>query len=264
MAKMDRTKTDWRAWLRVAESAALSAGHHLAVRHADWHGVDAKTGRDIKLKADVLSETLIIDLIAAASEFPILSEETGWRNEDAASAERLWVIDPLDGSANYAQAIPFCAVSIALLEQGRPVVGVVYDFNHNELFSGIVGEGAWLNHAPMHVSAVDAPGHGVLMTGLPVRRDFSSAALSRLAADLGTWRKVRMIGSAALATAYVAAGRADFYREENIMMWDVAAGCALVDAAGGHVEVSPGPLDAPKTVTVHNGRLSPVVDTEMP
>lgn len=250
-------RSDLAACLRLAESAALTAGHFLAAQRSAWRVMTHESGRDIKVKADGQAETLIVDLLSAASDLPIFSEETGWQ-AGAREAGQVWVVDPLDGSANYHQGIPGCAVSIALLEDGQPVVGVVFDFNFDELFSGLVGAGAWLNHKAITVSEVSDPGKGVLMTGFPARRDMSAQALAALAGTWGRWRKVRMIGSAALATSYVAAGRGDYYHEESTMIWDVAAGCALIKAAGGVVDISPGPLEDPRDVVGHNGKLAGV------
>src|SRR5690606_3275902 len=149
---------------------------------------------------------------------------------------------------------PHCAVSIALLDQGAPVLGVVDCFALNERFTGLAGAGAWLNGAPMRVSNIDAPASGILQTGVPSRASPESMALFE--ARLSTWRKVRMIGSAALALAYVAAGRAEAYRESGSMIWDVAAGCALVRAAGGIFEIDGANLDAPLEVAACNGKMT--------
>ncbi|MGB3625541.1 MAG: inositol monophosphatase family protein, partial [Henriciella sp.] len=135
------------------------------------------------------------------------------------------------------------------------VLGVVYDFFRDEMFAGIVGAGATLNGAPMTVSDVSDRGRATLMTGFPVRADFSDEALSTMARDFASWKKIRMIGTAALAAAYVAAGRADCYREQGSMLWDIAAGCALVEAAGGKVSLDMTALDAPMNVTAWNGTL---------
>ena len=104
-----------------------------------------------------------------------------------------------------------------------------------ERFTGVVGEGAWLNGAPMRVSDIADPADGILQTGVPSRASEDSMKLFE--ARLRHWRKVRMIGSAATALAYVAAGRAEAYRESGSMIWDVAAGCALVKAAGGEFRI---------------------------
>jgi myo-inositol-1(or 4)-monophosphatase len=157
----------------------------------------------------------------------------------------------LDGSVNYLRDYPHCAVSIALLEHSQPMLGVVDCFMLDERFAGVVGEGAWLNGAPMHVSTIAEPSSGILQTGVPSRASAESMALFE--ARLKTWRKVRMIGSAASALAYVAAGRAEAYRESGSMIWDVAAGCALVRAAGGAFRIDGPGLDQPLEVAAGNG-----------
>ncbi|MEQ9315127.1 MAG: inositol monophosphatase family protein [Henriciella sp.] len=238
--------------LELASTIAKQAGNALAARGARFEGVDKEEGRDIKLAADKAAERLILDYLAEHSPYPVLSEEEGWVE---GRGERLWVVDPLDGSSNYVRDFPLCAVSIALIENERPVLGVVYDFFRDEMFAGLVGHGATLNGAPMSVSDVSDRGRATLMTGFPVRADFSDAALTAMARDFASWKKIRMIGTAALAAAYVAAGRADCYREQGSMLWDIAAGCALIEAAGGKVQLDMTALDAPMNVTAWNGRL---------
>jgi len=240
--------------LRLAEAAALAAGRQLRMRPTAWQGVAAEIGKDVKVVADRKAETVILDILGAGSPHPAFSEECGWRG--SASADLAWVVDPLDGSSNYSRDFPVSAVSIGLVSGGRCVLGVVYDFYRDELFSGVVGAGCFLNGEAASVSDADRPDRCVLMTGLPVRRDFSAVAMTAFGIDLARWRKVRMIGSAALAISYVAVGRADCYREDNVMLWDVAAGAALVQAAGGTVHLSDGDFDSPRTIVAHNGNLS--------
>ena len=239
-------------FVALAEQAARMAGQALRARASGWTEIAAVEGRDVKVAADSRAEEIILDVLSRESRLPVLSEERGWKG---AAGDTAWIVDPLDGSANYVKGIPLSAVSIGVLDAGRPRAGVVYDFARDELFSGVVGKGASLDGAVMKVSDVSEPARAVLMTGLPARRAFDAASLEALAADFGRWRKVRMIGSAALALAYVAAGRADCYHEDDIMMWDVAAGLALVMAAGGSVEARLLSMQAPFTVTAHNGHL---------
>ena len=236
----------------LAEQAALKAGAALAARGAAFLGVDSAEGRDIKLKADRAAEAIIIEILSGGSPYPILSEETGWTAQES---DICWVVDPLDGSANYNKEIPFCCTSIALVKNGKPVLGVIYDFNHDDLYSGETGDSATLNGAPMSVSAIAAKSKSILFTGLPLNSDFSAEALGKMAASFADWKKVRMMGTAATSIAMVSCGKAERYHETGIMIWDVAAGCALVEAAGGRVVISGGPLDAPKTVTADNGCL---------
>ncbi len=230
----------------------MEAGKALRGRGAAFQGVAASQGRDIKLNADKAAEKIILPHLLAAANYPVLSEEAGW---SAAKAGRYWVVDPLDGSANYNRQIPLCCVSIALVEDDKAILGVINHFDVEELYAGAVGYGAEMNGAPLCVSGVDDTAQAILMTGLPVYRDFSDDALAAFARDFARWKKVRMIGSAALSIAFVASGKADRYAEDSIMFWDVAAGCAIAEAAGGRATLSAGPMDEAKNVCVDNGAL---------
>lgn len=243
---------DIQTEMQAAIDAAKAAGEALSGRGDAFTGIAAEEGRDIKLKADKAAEAIIIEKLNALAPRPVLSEETGWTAQEE---DRVWVVDPLDGSANYNKTIPLCCVSIALVQSGEPILGVIYDFNHDDLYTGAEGLGAFLNGEPISVSKTPETTSAILMTGLAINRDFSPEALARSAADFARWKKVRMIGSAATSISYVAAGKADCYYEENIMFWDVAAGVAITRAAGGRATLSDGPLDAPKVVRVDNGLL---------
>jgi myo-inositol-1(or 4)-monophosphatase len=119
----------------------------------------------------------------------------------------------------------------------HPVIGVIYDFNNNNLYEGSLDEEAKLNGNPIKVSEVNASKKGILVTGLPNNTDYSDSALLKMVKDFQEWRKVRMIGSAAIASCYVASGKADLYKEFGTYLWDVAAGAAIVKAAGGKAEI---------------------------
>lgn len=243
---------DKRAALTAAETAARIAGDALHKGGGAFDGVVSAEGRDIKLKADKAAEQLILESLQKEWAAPVLSEEAGWT---AAPGDIAWVVDPLDGSANYNRNMPLCCVSIALVQNKKPILGVIYDFNHDDLYAGIVGDGATLNGEPMRVSAVPRTQEAILMTGLPLNRDFSTDALATFAADFANWKKVRMIGSAATSLAFVAAGKADRYAEDGIRFWDVAAGVALIEAAGGRVQIEGDVLTDPIRVIADNGVL---------
>ena len=242
---------DLKELLAIADAAAREAGAALVAHRTEWSVIEAEHGREVKIDADKRAEALILEALERAAPFPVISEEAGWVR--AGVSRYVWAVDPLDGSVNYLRAYPHCAVSIALLDQGVPVLGVVDCFALRERFTGLVGAGAWLNGAPMRVSAIAAPASGILQTGVPSRASAESMAL--FDARLRTWRKVRMIGSAASALAYVAAGRAEAYRESGSMIWDVAAGCALVRAAGGVFDIAGPSLDQPLEVAACNGLM---------
>lgn len=214
-----------------AKRAAFKAGSVLAQRRVN--GVKNNRGRDIKLAADYLSERILVKELGNSS-IPILSEEAGVLSKGPEGGEGLrWILDPLDGSFNHHRRIPFCCVSVALWAIDEPLVGVVYDFNRGELFHGVVGRGAWLNGVRVRPSSVSRVAESTLMTGFPVEGDFRRSGLTQVVDDASRYKKIRMMGTAALSLAYVACGRAEVYREEGIKLWDVAAGLALVAAAGG-------------------------------
>lgn len=239
--------------LHLAESTALLAGRRLKVHQQDWAKIVVNLDRDVKIKADKEAEELILTQLKAATSYPILTEETGWHRK--AEAQPVWIVDPLDGSFNYHQDIPFCCVAIGLVVNNEPILGVVYDFNHDELFSGAIGLGACVNYIPIKVSAIQERRSAVLNTGFPARRDYSPEAITAFFKEAQGWRKVRMLGSAALALAYVAAGRADAYREHGTMFWDVAAGAALVTAAGGKTLLEGDIFNSPINAFASNGVL---------
>lgn len=240
--------------LAIAEAAAAEAGRALLAHRVEWGVVAEEIGREVKIDADKHAEALILAALEKAAPFPIISEEAGWVRAGADRTKLVWAVDPLDGSVNYLRSYPHCAVSIALLEEGAPVLGVVDCFALGERFTGAVGAGAWLNGRPIRVSDIAEPAGGILQTGVPSRASAESMALFEQ--RLRTWRKVRMIGSAASALAYVAAGRAEAYRESGSMIWDVAAGCALVESAGGRYQISGENLDEPLEVAASNGRAA--------
>jgi myo-inositol-1(or 4)-monophosphatase len=250
-------KFDDHALLAVAQEAAGEAADALRRMRSQWSGVEQVIGREVKVHADREAEAIVVAALQRAGPIPILSEETGWIGAGASEAHDLtWAVDPLDGSVNYIKGFPHCAVSIALLRGGRPVLGIVDCFLLGETFAGLVGAGAWMNGAPISVSTVTRREEGILNTGIPARAKTDADSFNAFMNDMLKWRKVRMLGSAAAALAYVAAGRADFYRESGSMIWDVAAGLALVEAAGGRVKMEGESADQPLIVAASNAGLS--------
>ncbi len=236
--------------LDLAIEAAREAGGLL---NESSPGDTVHVGRDVKLDADRLAENLIIDRLTAKSPFGVLAEESGTR--PGANEALRWIVDPLDGSMNFLRGIPLCCVSIALCRGTEPVLGVVYDFWRDEMFTGAIGHEAKLNGTRIHVSGVADAGKAVLCTGIPVSADFSLEGLNQFIVDARRYKKIRLLGSAALSLAYVAAGRADAYQERNIKIWDVAAGVAIVEAAGGRVSMAPTPNQYAFNVSACNGNL---------
>ncbi len=246
--------SDLAELLLIAEFAASRAGAALKAHRSDWSGVESEEGREVKVDADKRAEALILDVLRRLTPYPIISEEAGWI--DGAAGDRVWAVDPLDGSVNYILGYPQCAVSIALLERDEPVLGVVDCFLMGERFCGRVGGGAWRDGVAIRPSKVTDSSRGVLCTGIPARVRTDDAAMATLVTNMKLWRKVRMIGSAAVALAYVADGRADAYRESGSMIWDIAGGVALVRAAGGQATISGPNIRQPLEVGATNGGVA--------
>ena len=222
---------DFSRELTIAKKAALEAGNFLRKNKDNLNKTISSTHRDIKIQADIEAEKIIKDIINDGSSFGILAEESGISSDE--SYKNLWVVDPLDGTANYSRSIPLCCVSIAMLSDAKPVLGVIYDFNNDELYEGSINTSASLNGHEISVSKTLKSQEGILITGLPNDTDYSDEAMMEMIKNFQNWRKVRMIGSAALASVYVASGKADLYMENKSYLWDIAAGAAIVNAAGG-------------------------------
>ena len=238
--------------LALAERAAREAGRFLAASPRGHAAPVKETARDVKLQADRDAEDRIVHVLATSSRIPIVAEERADETGPQSSGGLRWIVDPLDGTMNYLQGIPFCCVSVALWKDDEPVAGSVYDFDRDEMFSAIVGTGAWLNGLPLRVGSVP-PYRAVLFTGFPAGTDFGPASLTRFVTQVSTFRKIRLLGSAALSLAYVAAGRGDAYFERDIRIWDVAAGLALVRAAGGTFLSAPSRVSHGMHVYAHSG-----------
>ena len=221
--------------LITAKKAAKAGGDILLNKKDTLNNSIFTSDRDVKLEADVVAENIIKDIIKNKSSFPILAEESGKSVDDL--GDTFWVVDPLDGTANYTRDIPLCCVSIALVSNLNPVIGVIYDFNNDDLYEGTKENKALMNNKPINVSDIAEKNKGILVTGLPNATDYSDKAILTMVKDFQSWRKVRMIGSAAMAAVYVASGKADLYKEFGTYLWDVAAGAAIVSAAGGVAEI---------------------------
>ena len=221
--------------LDLAMSIASDAAQTVEKDREMHQSVEQDLPRDVKIKADRELEAVIVKRLLEETPYPVLSEECGYLGGEKISSDYRWIVDPLDGSLNFSRGIPINCISIALWRGLEPKLGVVYDFNHSELFSGVVGEGAWLNGKSIKVSGIGEKSSAVLCTGFPVATDFSKTAILDFVEQIRVYKKIRLFGSAALSLAYVSCGRVDAYMENDIKIWDVAAGIALVKASGGTV-----------------------------
>jgi myo-inositol-1(or 4)-monophosphatase len=217
----------------VAVRAARAAGQIILryMNRLDSLEVIEKQRHDYVSEVDKMAEAEIIrELKRAYPRDAILAEESG----QIGKSRNVWAIDPLDGTHNYLRGFPHFCVSIALLEGGEPVIGVVYDPLRDELFTASKGDGAYLNDRRIRVGKRENLGGALLATGFPYRqRRHLDAQIGMTRALLAEAEDIRRTGSAALDLAYVAAGRVDGYFEIGLYTWDMAAGCLLVREAGG-------------------------------
>jgi myo-inositol-1(or 4)-monophosphatase len=226
--------------LHTATHAAREAGAFIKSGFAAEKTVNEMKRYDIKLEMDVRSQQLITELILAAHpDHRVLGEE-GDANQGG-SGEVEWIVDPIDGTVNYFYGIPHFCVSIAarLHDTGKVIAGVIYDPMMDELWQ--VGDGVppTLNGVPIQTSRRAEMAEAAVTAGFSKSRESLEAGFDRYRRISLAVRKTRMLGSAALAMAYVASGRLDAYVEEHISLWDVAAGWMLVEAAGGRVITRP-------------------------
>ncbi|PIV01106.1 MAG: inositol monophosphatase [Syntrophobacterales bacterium CG_4_8_14_3_um_filter_58_8] len=218
----------------LIEAVAREAGALLLERLHDRHTVQYKGEINLVTEADRLSEALIVERIRR--EFPghdILTEESP---ETANGSGFRWIIDPLDGTTNYAHGYPVFSVSIALEVKGVIRLGAVYNPMLDELFTADKGAGAFLNGRRLNVSRTERLSRSLLATGFPydIREDRNNN-INYFKVMILSAQAVRRTGSAALDLAYIAAGRFDGFWELKLMPWDTAAGWLLVEEAGGCV-----------------------------
>lgn len=221
---------------KIAEESARLAGHSLLSLQATAK-IRQKGPRDLVTEADLEAQRVIRETIV--SHFPthgFLGEECSPDDRARASqSEHVWVVDPLDGTTNYVHGLPLFCVSIALLRQGRPIVGVIYDPVHHQMFSATAGRGAYENGQRMGVSSSTGIGAALVSASFAADVSYDSQDVQGFLKILPHARAVRRLGSTALNMAYVAAGRLDAYWSWSCKIWDVAAGVLLIQEAGGLV-----------------------------
>lgn len=246
----------------LAQDLARRAGRIQRERYETELSIETKSASiDLVTEVDRECEALIVAGIEAARPGDaILAEEGG--GQDNREARWRWVIDPLDGTTNYAHGFPRFCVSIGIELEGRGEVGVVYDPLLDELFHAVRGAGAWLGDRRLSVSGEAVLGQALVATGFAYDVHLSEADnLASFAHMLKAARGIRRDGSAALDLCYVAAGRLDAYWELKLHAWDVAAGNLIVEEAGGRVTDARGgpPPSSGVEVVATNGLLHDAV-----
>ena len=215
--------------LKLAIKAALESKRQ-ALLDANNLNVLSSHFKDIKTLTDLRMNEIICKSLSKTG-IPILSEEEVFSLKEI--PEVCWIIDPLDGTLNFSRKYPCVGISIALLENGIPVLGVVVDVFNNIQFTSLKDNGAWRNGEQIRVSTTDKIKDGVLATGFPSGSSYNKEVLLDFVTQVQEFKKIRAIGAASLMLSYVASGVFDVYYEKDIYIWDVAAGLSLVSEGGG-------------------------------
>jgi myo-inositol-1(or 4)-monophosphatase len=263
-----------RPAVNVAVRAARAAGAIVLryMNRVDGLKVEEKSRMDFATEVDRMAEAEIVrELKRAYPDHGVRGEETGASGK---SKDKVWVIDPLDGTHNYLHGFPHFCVSIGFVDHGDPVHAVIYDPLRDELFTASKGDGAFVNDRRMRVTKRETLTGALLGTGFPYRqRAHLEGQLAMTRALLHEAEDIRRTGSAALDLAYVAAGRLDGFFEIGLKPWDMTAGCLLVREAGGHYCDFTGQSGMPASgnliaanhllVTAMVGAIAPVLPAEL-
>ncbi len=243
--------------LQIAKKLANDAGRMALEFQKKGFKISTKSSPiDLITEADTACEQLILKTIK--SHFPdhsVLTEESGAIDRDG---EYKWIVDPIDGTTNFAHGLPIFAISIAIVHKGKPIIGVVEIPALKETFWAQEGRGAYLNNKRIHVSKIGKFQEGLLATGFPyARTDRYKKNIALFDAFYKPSQGVRRLGSAATDLCFVAAGRFDGFWEYDLEAWDVAAGKIIVEEAGGTVTNMDGSSFSPKlkNILATNGLL---------
>ncbi|MFN8379174.1 MAG: inositol monophosphatase family protein [Anaerolineae bacterium] len=250
--------TDWNVLRPEVEAVALRAGdetlRYFRKSFTQW---TKSSPYDVVTEADHASEAVILPALRELlPDAAVLSEESGASGD----IEGLrWVVDPIDGTTNFAAGLPYYSICIALVHgAGEPVIGVIYNPYFREMFSASAGGGAYLNGDPIHVSETPSLALSVLIGGFSIQPERAQRQLRQWSALMDRTRGLRRFGSAALDLAYVASGRADGFWEMFLKPWDVMAGLILVQEAGGRISDFAGGVDrlySGEEIVTTNGAL---------
>ncbi|KPA10405.1 inositol-phosphate phosphatase [Candidatus Magnetomorum sp. HK-1] len=219
---------------QIAIAAAYHAGKILYSHYGHLKNIQKKGVIDLVTEADVASEKMIKKIIQ--NRFPdhgFIAEESGRSNSESSHK---WIIDPLDGTTNYAHQIPIFAVSIAFAEADQPLVGVVFNPISQELFTAVKGQGAMCNGRLIEVSKTNQFSDSILVTGFPYNlHDIIDPLIKRFARCLESAQAVRRLGAASIDLCYIASGKFDGFWEQNLKPWDTAAGMLIAQEAGAQI-----------------------------
>ena len=227
------------SYLATAVEAAKAAGQLLRDNFHKDKDVDEELHHDLKLALDRETQDLIFARLSAAFPDHALLGEEGVGG--AAESEYQWIVDPIDGTVNFFYGIPHFCVSIALRKGEEIQVGVIYDPMTDELWTAERGGQVLLNGNPISVSKRSDLADSIVFIGCGKNEKALEIGLERFRKASLRCRKMRMMGSAALAMAYTACGRLDAYVESRISLWDIAAGALILEMAGGACELLPHP-----------------------
>lgn len=216
-------------------------------------GADRCLPREMKTAADRILEDVILAALKTTG-LEIMSEETGLVECGNRNGLR-WVVDPLDGTVNFMRGLAPCSVSLALCQGNVPLLGVIGEFPTGRIAWGGMGYGAFLSDIPIQVSDVVDKQQAVICSGFPSRFEFGNEGINWIATALAPYAKVRMLGAASLSLLHVAKGAAEAYSERDIMIWDVAAGMAIVEGAGGSYAMTQGNRKEAFNVFASNGLI---------
>ena len=209
--------------------------------------------KEVKAEADIIIEKILIDKLSI-SDLSILSEESGLIKSESNSNLR-FIIDPIDGTVNFIRGICNCSISVALFDGNTPVFGVLASYPSGIIAWGGKGIGAFMGEMPINVSSIKDTMKGVLCTGFPSRFEFNSKIILEQIHLMQSFNKVRMLGSASQSLLQVAQGSVEAYVESNIMIWDVAAGLAIVEGAGGEFRINKQDYNYPIEVIASNNLI---------
>jgi len=218
------------------------------------HSFDEALPREMKAAADKALEKEILMSLEPVG-LPILSEEYG-QIAGSKTSDYAFIVDPLDGTVNFVRGLGPAAVSIALYKDNQPVFGVLGLYPSGSLAWGGKNLGTFIDERPIRVSTISNPIQGVLCTGIPSRFQFNENESADFFRRMSSFGKVRMLGAASISLLHVAQGTSEMYSEQGIMLWDVAAGLALVEGAGGDFDISPGKTSGSLNVVASNGKIT--------